>query len=147
MKKKILVFITTAILACISIASLTAAIVTWDSWTNSQTSKAVAQKTNSCPGASTKTCLDIDVYEALNLMPRENRPLLNPRLEAQYGGTSSPPNPLVMKSGESVNFLLVLNTSYLHPIKKMVQSMFLMLVLVPHGQFYILAQQFLRIIR
>ncbi|MBD2526998.1 hypothetical protein [Nostoc sp. FACHB-133] len=106
MNKKILVFITTAIVACISIASLTATIVTWNSWTDSQTSKAVAQKTNSCPGASTKTCLDIDVYEALNLMPRENRPLLNPRLEAQYGGTSSPPNPLVIKSGESVNFFI-----------------------------------------
>jgi hypothetical protein len=104
--KKIIVFIATAIVACFSIASLTSAIVTWDSWTDSQSSKALAQKVNSCPGASTKKCLDIDVYEALNLMPRENKPLLNPRLEAQYGGSSSPPNPLVIKPGESVNFFI-----------------------------------------
>ncbi|MEC4812216.1 MAG: hypothetical protein SAK29_02895 [Scytonema sp. PMC 1069.18] len=104
--KKFLAFMTTAVIACVFIASMTAVIVSWDSWGHTKTSTASAQTTNGCPADSTKRCLDIDVYEALNVMPRENRVLIDPQLGAQYGGTSSPPNPLVIKPGESVTFFV-----------------------------------------
>ncbi|MDM9383395.1 hypothetical protein QUB80_22135 [Chlorogloeopsis sp. ULAP01] len=104
--KKFLAFITTAIIACISIASITAAVVTWDSWVHTKTSIAVAQKTSACPADSNKRCLDIDVYEALNIIPREDRLLIEPALRASYNGNSSPPNPLVIYPGDSVYFFI-----------------------------------------
>lgn len=109
--RKVLAFITTAIVACITIASIATAIITWDTWGQTKTSAVSAQTTVGCPAntpANTdqKKCLDIDVYEALNIMPREDRPLINPSLGAYYGGTSSPPNPLEIKQGESVNFFI-----------------------------------------
>ncbi|NWF60305.1 MAG: hypothetical protein HXY43_13830 [Fischerella sp.] len=111
--KKLIAFITTAIIACIAIASITAAIVTWDSWGQTKTSKAVAQTITGCPAYPSKNCLDIDVYEALDIMPREDQPFevnpsseYHPTLGAYYGGTSSPPNPLVIKPGESVTFFI-----------------------------------------
>ncbi|MFH7025092.1 MAG: hypothetical protein ACHBN1_06750 [Heteroscytonema crispum UTEX LB 1556] len=103
---KTLAFITTAIVACITIVSITAAMITWDTWGQTKTSMAVAQTAVDCPANIDRKCLDIDVYEALNIMPREDRPLTDPRLGAYYGGTSSPPNPLEIKQGESVTFFI-----------------------------------------
>ena len=55
------------------------------------------------------------MYEALNIMPREDRPLVGPSLGAYYNGSSSPPNPLVIKQGESVNFLFIGPQYFLPP--------------------------------
>jgi hypothetical protein len=104
--KKLIAFITTAIIACIAIASITTAIVTWDTWVHTKTSTAVAQTTVACPANPNLPCLDIDAYEALNVMPTEDRELMEPKLGAYYGGTSSPPDPLEIKPGESVNFFI-----------------------------------------
>jgi hypothetical protein len=104
--QKLLAFATTAIAACIAITCITSAFVTWDTWAKTSTSAATAQTTVSCPADASKTCLDLNVYEALNIMPREDRPLLDPNLGAYYGGTSSPPNPLTIKPGESVTFFI-----------------------------------------
>lgn len=104
--RKVLAFITTAIIVCITIASITTAIITWDTWGKAKTSAALAQTTVGCPANTNQKCLDINVYEALNIMPREDRPLINPSLGAYYGGTSSPPNSLIIKPGESVNFFI-----------------------------------------
>lgn len=104
--RKVLAFITTAIVACITIASITTGIITWDTWGQTKTSAVSAQTTVGCPANTTYKCLDINVYEALNIMPREDRPLISPSLGAYYGGTSSPPNPLVITPGESVNFFI-----------------------------------------
>ncbi len=103
---KLLAFITTAVIAFITITGITIAFITGETWVSTDTSAAVAQTTGNCVGDTSKKCLDIDVYEALNIMPREDRPLLNPSLGAYYGGTSSPPNPLVIKQGETVNFFI-----------------------------------------
>jgi hypothetical protein len=104
--KKFLGLMTTAILTCITIACITTGFITWDSFGQTKNSTASAQVASACPADPTKSCLDISVYEALNLMPREDRPLIGATLDAQYGGSSSPPNPLTIKRGESVNFFI-----------------------------------------
>jgi hypothetical protein len=111
--KKFLGLMTTAILTCIAITCITTGFITWDSLGQTKTSIASAQVTSGCPANSAQQCLDINVYESLNLMPREDRKLLNAELGAQYGGSSSPPNPLVIKPGESVNFFI--GTQYFLP--------------------------------
>lgn len=105
--RKVLAFITTVMIAGITIAGITTAFITWDTWARTDTSAAVAQTTGNCPADVNKKCLDIDVYEALNFMPREDRPLPNASLGAYYGGTSSPPNPLTIKQGESVSYFFI----------------------------------------
>ncbi|MBO3462773.1 hypothetical protein G7B40_010570 [Aetokthonos hydrillicola Thurmond2011] len=104
--KKLFAFMTTLIIACFAIVGVTVVIVSWDSWGQMKTSMAIAQTTVACPANSNEKCLDIDVYEALNIMPREDRPLLGPSLGAYYSGSSSPPNPLVIKPGDSVTFFI-----------------------------------------
>ncbi|GAB1544455.1 hypothetical protein NUACC21_71310 [Scytonema sp. NUACC21] len=124
--RKVLAFITTAIIACLIIASITTAIITWDTWGETKTSMAVAQTTVACPTELNKRCLDIDVYEALNIMPREDKPLYSPSLGAYYDGTSSPPNPLVIKPGESVN--LFISPQYFLPASYLIDDT----KIVPH---------------
>ncbi|BAZ24007.1 hypothetical protein NIES4073_48990 [Kalymmatonema gypsitolerans NIES-4073] len=72
--RKVLAFITTTIVACITIASITTGIITWDTWGQTKTSAVSAQTTVGCPANTNQKCLDINVYEALNIMPREDRP-------------------------------------------------------------------------
>lgn len=110
--RKVLTFITTVLITCIAITCITAPLITWGTWANKDTFTATAQTLDDqimvpCPADANKKCLDIDRYEALNIMPREDRQLDNPSLGAYYGGTSSPPNPLLIKPGESVNIFFV----------------------------------------
>lgn len=104
--RKMLAFAIAAIATCIATISITAGFITWDTWAKTSNSAATAQTTVGCPANSSIQCLDIDVYEALNIMPREDRPLLDPNLGAYYGGTSSPPNPLTIKQGDSITFFV-----------------------------------------
>jgi len=52
--RKVLAFITTAIIACVAITCITTALIAWDIWVKTDTSAAVAQTTGNCVGDPNK---------------------------------------------------------------------------------------------